>query len=107
MGATFSKLKSGEYGIRADGTLRVGEVVTVTKRGGSTSRVVVAKILWTGADRETGRTVTLAAIEQSGGRGGSSGGSSGRRGYGASRRGRSCPHCGGNESNQVECSHCA
>lgn len=102
MPATFTKLKSGEYGIRAEGTLSVGQSVTVTKRDGSTSRVVVKKILWSGRDRDTGRTVTLAAIEQD-----RPSNESRSSGYGSQRQSTVCPRCGGDENNQVECSYCA
>lgn len=63
MPVTFSKLKSGEYGVRAVGvTLKAEQSVSVTKKSGESSTVKIKKILWTGPDRETGQTVQLAAI---------------------------------------------
>ena len=55
--ATWTKLKSGEWGIRVTGTAKVGQTVTVTKKAGGTSEVTVAKVVW------SGNGVTLCAIQ--------------------------------------------
>lgn len=46
---TFSKLKSGSWGISGV-NLEPGAVVTVTKKSGETTDAIVGRILWTGAD---------------------------------------------------------
>jgi hypothetical protein len=46
--ATYTKLKNGEWGIRVEGTVRKGDLVTVTKKSGQTKTETVAKVLWTG-----------------------------------------------------------
>jgi hypothetical protein len=46
--ATWTKLKSGEWGIRVEGKATAGQSVTVRKRDGSTSTVSVGKVIWTG-----------------------------------------------------------
>lgn len=50
---TFAKLKSGAWGVRltgADASAAAGDAVAVTKRDGTTSTVVVAQVVWAGAD---------------------------------------------------------
>jgi len=60
--ATFAKLKNGAWGVRVSGTPTVGASVTVTKKSGATSTARIGRILWTGADRSTGETVSLCEI---------------------------------------------
>lgn len=61
--ATFAKLSSGDWGIRTRGFIPAfGELVNVTKRDGSTSPAVVTRVVWSGADRETGEPTALCAI---------------------------------------------
>jgi hypothetical protein len=60
MSATYTKLKSGEWGIRVtEGTVTEGQTVTVTKKSGETKEEVVAKVVW------SGNGVTLCAIRAS------------------------------------------
>lgn len=59
MHVTYTKLKSGAWGIRvSDGTVVKGQTVTVQKKSGDTRRETVTKVLWTDSQ------VTLCAIEQ-------------------------------------------
>ncbi len=48
MNATFTKLKSGEWGIRVVGTAKAGQTVTVTKKDGTSESKTVGKVIWTG-----------------------------------------------------------
>ena len=48
MMASYTKLKDGSWGIRVDGTVAPGSVVTVTKKDGTRNTEKVAKVLWTG-----------------------------------------------------------
>lgn len=54
---TFTKLKSGEWGVRADHAIEPGQTVLVTKKDGSTKTETVDTVVWT--DHET---VWLCAI---------------------------------------------
>ncbi|MCI0488950.1 MAG: hypothetical protein L0229_20350 [Blastocatellia bacterium] len=58
--ATYTKLKSGEWGIRVEGenAAKKGDSVTVTKKDGSTKSETVKAVLW------TGNGITLCAIAQ-------------------------------------------
>jgi len=47
--ASFTKLDSGEWGMRVDGRVRPGETVEIAKRDGSKTRRVVGKIVKAGA----------------------------------------------------------
>ena len=49
MALSFSKLKTGAWGIRGTG-ITIGVPLVVTKRDGSTTRAVASRILWTGED---------------------------------------------------------
>lgn len=60
MKITYTKLKSGEWGLRADGELRRGDRVVVTKKDGTTKTETVGTIVF------RGNGVTLAAIAGSG-----------------------------------------
>lgn len=61
--ATWTKLKTGDWGIRVKGDKPArGDVVTVTKKSGDTSPAVVDAVLWTGEDRDDGEPITLCAV---------------------------------------------
>jgi len=47
MATSFTKLKNGDWGVRTDGSAAVGQSVVVAKRDGSSSTVIVTKVLWT------------------------------------------------------------
>ena len=71
---TYAKLRDGTWGIRAEGTVRAGETVTVRKKDGPTKTETVGKVLW------EGEGVTLASI--------------GSSNTGKSRGGAVCAECG-------------
>lgn len=57
--ATYSKLRSGEWGIRVQGPARKGQSLTVAKKSGETKTETVRNVMW------SGNGITLCAIEQS------------------------------------------
>jgi hypothetical protein len=83
--ATYTKLRSGDWGIRVAGTVSTGEKITVRKRDGSTKEERIAKVVWSGNGVSL---CTIGAARQSSGRYGRYS-SYGRRG------GKRCPECGG------------
>lgn len=46
--ATYTKLKSGAWGVRVNGSVTAGTTVTVTKKDGSTKVETVAKVIFSG-----------------------------------------------------------
>lgn len=46
--ATFTKLRSGDWGVRAPVGVAVGDTIRVAKKSGGTTSVTVAKVLWRG-----------------------------------------------------------
>ena len=76
---TYTKLRSGDWGVKADGTVKSGDSVSVTKKSGETKRETVAKVLWT-----DGKT-SLCAI----GSANSASATRGHRGYESGV----CPDC--------------
>jgi hypothetical protein len=46
--ATYTKLKSGDWGIRVQGIVRAGDKVTVRKKSGESKVETVEKVLWAG-----------------------------------------------------------
>lgn len=95
--ASYTKLKSGAWGIRVNGRAREGGEYTVKKKDGSTKTEVVEKVLWTDG------SVSLCAIRQTGSGSGGSGGTCDECGRPAARlipcrdssgiSGRCCPRC--------------
>lgn len=71
--ATFTKLRSGEWGVKVQGTAKAGQQVTVTKKGGDTKQVTIAKVVW------SGKGVAICAIESS---------------SGSAKKSRCCKYCG-------------
>jgi hypothetical protein len=60
--ATYTRLRSGEWGIRiVGGQPQPGAVVAVGRRDGTVVHETIGRILWTGPGRD-GETVTLATI---------------------------------------------
>lgn len=59
MSATYTKLKTGGWGIRVQGenAVRAGQNVTVTTKAGKIKEETVRKVLW------TGNGITLCAVE--------------------------------------------
>lgn len=61
---TYIKLKSGDWGLRVDGRTTSGARVTVTKASGETKSETIGQVLWTGADKSTGQTISLCTIRR-------------------------------------------
>ena len=71
MKVTFSKLKSGQWGLRVSvgkgESVSVGDRVSVERKDGSTDLVTVGRILWSGDDRDDPNgKVALCAIAHAG-----------------------------------------
>ena len=58
MRVTYKKLSNGDWGVRAEGVVKAGEFVTVTKKSGSTKQEKIQHVLW------TGNGVSICAIER-------------------------------------------
>jgi hypothetical protein len=56
MKATYTKLRSGEWGIRVEGNPKIGQTLTVIKKSGESRNETIAKIVWSGGG------VSLCAI---------------------------------------------
>ena len=54
--ATYTKLRSGDWGIRVQGTVEAGAMIVVTKKSGEAKSETVAKVVW------SGNGITLCAI---------------------------------------------
>lgn len=78
--ASYTKLRSGEWGVRSTTPIEAGQVVSVTKKSGETKTETISKVLW------SGNGVWLASI------GARSDSRSGRR---TSGRYGGCRECGG------------
>ncbi len=62
---TWTKLQTGHWGARiVDGAADIApdSYVTLTRRNGSESTVVVDRIVWRGEDRATGAPLVLASV---------------------------------------------
>jgi len=57
MAATYTKLRTGDWGVRIEGTAAVGSAVTVTRRDGQTKTETISRVVWSGGG------VTLCAVE--------------------------------------------
>lgn len=98
MQATYTKLKSGDWGIRVLGVVAEGSSITVTKKSGETRTEVIRKVLW------FGNGISLCAI-------GGAGADNGRGGTGArhsSRGTRTGCSCGSVEEFEraSDCASC-
>ena len=60
MPTTYTKLRTGAWGVRSTAPLTVGQTVTVEKRDGSRKSETIATIVWRGDG------VTLAALAPKG-----------------------------------------
>jgi hypothetical protein len=99
MSATYSKLNTGDWGVRiVGGKPNEGERVTVTKKDGTAKAEIVGRVLW------SGQGVYLCTIAPKGAAPSappSGGGSFSRRrawrpcGYPGCRQGQHCDECGG------------
>jgi hypothetical protein len=60
--ASYTKLQSGDWGVRVSGTApAVGATVTVTKRDGTAKVEIVDRVLWAGTGRD-GQPAALCSI---------------------------------------------
>lgn len=48
MAASYTKLKSGGWGVRVEGQVKEGDTVTVTKKSGEKKQETVSRVLWRG-----------------------------------------------------------
>lgn len=97
MAATYTKLKSGNWGIRVVGSVRDGQSITVTKKSGETKTETVSRVVW------SGNGITLAAIADSrGSYTGSRSRYSSHSDYIDSHRCSSCHHTG-DECADLDC----
>jgi len=79
--ATYTKLRSGAWGVRGIGAApNSGDTVTVTKKSGVTDERVIARVVWSGPSRDGAGLAWIAAVEDDGGP---------RRGRGSRRSSRS------------------
>lgn len=99
MSATYTKLRSGDWGVRITGPVAQGDLVSVTKKSGEISWETISKVVW------SGNGVSLCAIvpqernsrtrqRNSGECQCGFGGDMLSMGYSPGQRAR-CPNCGG------------
>jgi len=60
--ATYTKLRSGEWGVKVQGTTEAGKNVVVTKKNGDTKNARILKVIWTNGK------VSICAIARNNGR---------------------------------------
>lgn len=93
---SYTKLKSGEWGVRATGErISAGQSVSVAKKSGETRRETIGRVLWQGDG------ITLASILQS------SGGTAYRRSGGCKGCGGAIVDAGHHRAMNGYCGHCA
>jgi hypothetical protein len=61
---TWTKLRSGEWGVRVSGRIAEGDQVEVARKDGTTSVETVRRVLWSGRNRD-GREVSLVSVRES------------------------------------------
>jgi hypothetical protein len=91
---TYTKLKSGEWGIRAEGALKAGMTVVVSKKSGESRRETIGKVVF------SGNGVSLATIDRRSGTDAYGNRVSNGESYAAgvlAPHGRRCPICGSRE----------
>ncbi|MGH8519867.1 MAG: hypothetical protein ACREU9_00175 [Gammaproteobacteria bacterium] len=59
MKATYTKLRTGAWGVRVNGNPKKGDRIAVTKKSGETKTETIGNIIWSGDG------ITLCAIEPS------------------------------------------
>ena len=63
----YTKLKSGDWGVRGPGTApEPGAQVTVVKRDGNERKEVIGEVLWSGEDKRTGGKAWMATVARVG-----------------------------------------
>jgi hypothetical protein len=69
MAISYTKLRDGGWGLRVSGqTVTPGQVVTVTKKDGSTKQEVADKVIWSGDGLQICSIKLSASPKPSGGR---------------------------------------
>lgn len=104
MSITYTKLKSGAWGIRSTEEINAGQMITVAKKSGESKQEIVEKVVW------SGNGVWLAALRSTaaerGGQRPLQGRSPGTRGYFRGRRtGCSCGSIEG-QPRDSDCAQC-
>lgn len=59
---TYTKLRNGSWGVRAQGKVLAGAQLDVTTKAGAVKSETVSTVLWVGKDRQTGETISLCAV---------------------------------------------
>lgn len=95
---TYTKLKSGQWGIRVEGTAVTGQAVNIQTKAGKVRSEKVGSVLWSGPDKWTGKLISLCSVLRGTDSWGNriSDGSSYRAGVTAPG-GRCCGYCGSRE----------
>jgi len=62
--ASYTKLRSGAWGVRGIGTApNSGDTVTVTKKSGATDERTVERVVWSGPARDGNGNAWIATVE--------------------------------------------
>jgi hypothetical protein len=84
---SYTKLKSGDWGVRCEGEVKPGQSVTVTKKDGSVKTEIIDAVLWSGDGK------SLCSIK--------------RRAAKKNYPGQMCPGCGSEPlDNNLSCWEC-
>lgn len=97
--ASPAKLRDGSWGARVSGRASEGDTITIETRAGKKWDATVSRVLWSGADRRTGKAVSLVATN-------SSGSATSGRARNTSRRSRGCDECADGEYDGTRCCVC-
>jgi hypothetical protein len=67
MSATYTKLKSGDWGVRFESPNKpqVGSTITAQTKDGTVKAETIERVLWSGPDSKTGKQIHLCAIRKS------------------------------------------
>ena len=103
---SFTKLKNGAWGVKAEGTVKVGDKISVTKKDGESRTVTVSKVVWTGKSQwdENNRTISLCEIEDEKKKAAAPKKQAAAASAESAKRGRfTCPECGDSVEPGSEC----
>jgi hypothetical protein len=89
--ATWTKLKSGDWGVRLEGLGKPGQSVQVEKKAGGSSTVALDRLIW------KGNGISLWSIRKSGGSGGGDSGWAVPKKYSSGPKKERCAECGERE----------
>jgi len=59
---SYTKLKNGSWGVRVAGLIQERQQIQVQTKTGAVKTETVTKVLWTGPDIHTGKTISLCSI---------------------------------------------